>query len=63
MAAGVAGLAGGVYSLARLGRAGRGRHRLGPRDPAELGETVSVVVPARNEAGQVGNCVGALLAQ
>ena len=63
MAAGVAGLAGGVYSLARLGRAGRGRHRLGPRDPAELGETVSIVVPARNETGQVGNCVGALLAQ
>jgi cellulose synthase/poly-beta-1,6-N-acetylglucosamine synthase-like glycosyltransferase len=63
VAAGIAGLAGGVYSLARLGRAGRRRHRLGPRDPAELGETVSVVVPARNEAGRVGNCVGALLAQ
>jgi hypothetical protein len=62
-AAGIAGLAGGVHSLARLGRAGRGRHRLGPHDPAELGETVSVVVPARNEAGRVESCVAALLAQ
>jgi hypothetical protein len=61
--AGVAGLAGGLYSLARLGRAGRKRHRLGPGDPAEAGETVSVVVPARDEAGRVGECVAALLHQ
>ena len=47
----------------RLGRAGRGRHRLGPHDPGERGETVSVVVPARDEAGRVGDCVAALLAQ
>jgi len=56
-------VAGGLSSLARLGRAGRGRHRLGPRDPAEVGETVSVVVPARDEAGRVGECVAALRAQ
>jgi hypothetical protein len=61
--AGVAGLAAGVSSLARLGRAGRGRHRLGPGDPGAFGETVSVVVPARDEAGRVGTCVAALLAQ
>jgi cellulose synthase/poly-beta-1,6-N-acetylglucosamine synthase-like glycosyltransferase len=61
--AGVAGVAAGAHSLARLGRAGRGRHRLGPRDPGELGETVSVVVPARDVAGRVGGCVAALLAQ
>jgi cellulose synthase/poly-beta-1,6-N-acetylglucosamine synthase-like glycosyltransferase len=61
--AGVAGLAAGAHSLARLGRAGRGRFRLGPGDPAELRETVSVVVPARDEAGRVGACVAALLAQ
>jgi cellulose synthase/poly-beta-1,6-N-acetylglucosamine synthase-like glycosyltransferase len=61
--AGVAGVAGGVLSLVRLGRAGQGRHRLGPGDPAELGETVSVVVPARDEGGRVGECVAALLAQ
>jgi hypothetical protein len=61
--AGVAGLAAGVNSLARLGRAGRGEHRLGPGDPGAFGETVSVVVPARDEAGRVGTCVAALLAQ
>jgi chlorobactene glucosyltransferase len=61
--AGVAGLVAGAHSLARLGRAGRGRFRLGPGDPGELRETVSVVVPARNEAGRVGACVAALLAQ
>jgi GT2 family glycosyltransferase len=61
--AGAAGLAGGAHSLARLGRAGRGRHRLGPGDPAERAETVSVVVPARDEAGRVGGCVAALLGQ
>jgi GT2 family glycosyltransferase len=61
--AGVAGLAAGAHSLARLGRAGRGRFRLGPGDLGELRETVSVVVPARNEAGRVGACVAALLAQ
>ncbi|HEX2372359.1 MAG TPA: glycosyltransferase [Actinomycetota bacterium] len=61
--AGVAGLVGGAHSLARLGRAGRGRHRLGPEDPGELGETVSVVVPARDEAGRVGGCVASVLAQ
>jgi cellulose synthase/poly-beta-1,6-N-acetylglucosamine synthase-like glycosyltransferase len=61
--AGVAGLAAGVHSLARLGRAGRARHRLGPGDPGVFGETVSVVVPARDEEGRVGECVGALLAQ
>jgi GT2 family glycosyltransferase len=36
---------------------------LGPSDPAEVDETVSVVVPARDEAGKVGDCVAALLAQ
>jgi glycosyltransferase involved in cell wall biosynthesis len=56
-------VAGGLHSLARLGRVGRGRYRLGPRDPAEVGETVSVVVPARDEAGRVGECVAALRAQ
>jgi glycosyltransferase involved in cell wall biosynthesis len=61
--AGVAGLAAGVNSLARLGRAGRGEHRLGLGDPGAFGETVSVVVPARDEAGRVGTCVAALLAQ
>jgi hypothetical protein len=61
--AGVAGVAAGAHSLARLGRAGRGRHRLGRRDPWELGETVSAVVPARDEAGRVSGCVAALLAQ
>jgi Glycosyltransferase like family 2 len=61
--AGLAGLAGGAWSLARLGRAGRGRHRLGPGDPGEVSETVSVVVPARDEEGRVGACVAALLAQ
>jgi GT2 family glycosyltransferase len=61
--AGVAGLVAGVHSLVRLGRAGRGRHRLGPGDPGVFGETVSVVVPARDEEGLVGECVGALLAQ
>ncbi len=61
--AGVAGLAAGVSSLARLGRAGRGRHRLGPGDPGVFTETVSVVVPARDEAGRIGGCVAALLGQ
>ena len=61
--AGVAGLAAGINSLARLGRAGRGEHRLGPGDPGAFSETVSVVVPARDEAGRVGTCVAALLAQ
>ena len=63
VAAGVAGVVAGATSLARLGRAGRGRYRLGPRDPGVFGETVSVVVPARDEEGRVGACVGALLAQ
>jgi glycosyltransferase involved in cell wall biosynthesis len=62
-AAGVAGLAGGLSSLTLLARAGRRRHRLGPRDPAVVGETVTVVVPARDEAGRVGECVAALLGQ
>jgi chlorobactene glucosyltransferase len=61
--AGVAGLAAGVHSLVRLGRAGRARHRLGPHDPGDLAETVSVVVPARDEARRVGGCVAALLGQ
>jgi hypothetical protein len=61
--AGVAGLAAGINSLARLGRTGRGEHRLGPGDPGAFSETVSVVVPARDEAGRVGTCVAALLAQ
>jgi Glycosyl transferase family 2 len=61
--AGALGVAGGVHSLVRLGRAGRRRHRLGPGDPAELAETVSVVVPARNEAGQIGRCVAAIHSQ
>ena len=61
--AGALGLAAGGHSLVRLGRAGRRRHRLGAGDPGEFAETVSVVVPARNEAGQIGRCVAALLAQ
>ena len=61
--AGMAGLAAGAHSLARLGLAGQGRHRLGPGDPGVFAETVSVVVPARDEEGRVGECVGALLAQ
>jgi GT2 family glycosyltransferase len=61
--AGALGLAAGGHSLMRLGRAGRRRHRLGAGDPGELAETVSVVVPARNEAGQIGRCVTALLGQ
>ena len=60
--AGIAGLAAGAHSLARLGRAGHRRYRLGPGDPAAH-EPVSVVVPARDEAGRVGACVAALLAQ
>jgi cellulose synthase/poly-beta-1,6-N-acetylglucosamine synthase-like glycosyltransferase len=61
--AGLAGLAAAGCSLVRLGRAGRGRHRLGPNDPGEFGETVSMVVPARDEAGRVGGCVEAIRAQ
>ena len=61
--AGVLGVAVGGHSLVRLGRAGRRRHRLGPGDPGELAETVSVVVPARNEAGRISGCVAAILAQ
>jgi GT2 family glycosyltransferase len=61
--AGAVGLAVGVHSLVRLGRAGRRRHRLGAGDPGELTETVSVVVPARNETGRVSGCVAAILAQ
>ena len=56
-------MAAGAHSLVRLGLAGRRRHRLGPGDPAELAETVSVVVPARDEAGRIGPCVAALLGQ
>jgi glycosyltransferase involved in cell wall biosynthesis len=61
--AGVAGLAAGVNSLARLGRAGRPEHRLGPGNAGVFSESVSVVVPARDEAGRIGGCVAALLAQ
>jgi GT2 family glycosyltransferase len=61
--AGVLGVAVGGHSLVRLGRAGRRRHRLGPGDPGEWGETVSVVVPARNEAGRISGCVAAIVAQ
>jgi hypothetical protein len=61
--AGILGVAGGVHSLVRLGRAGRRRHRLGSGDPGEFAETVSVVVPARNEAGQIGRCVAAIRTQ
>jgi GT2 family glycosyltransferase len=61
--AGFLGLAVGGHSLVRLGRAGRRRHRLGPGDPGEFVETVSVVVPARDEGGQIGRCVSAILAQ
>jgi Glycosyltransferase like family 2 len=61
--AGLGGLVAGVHSLARLGRAGRGRHRLGARDPGAFDATVSVVVPARDEQGRVGECVASLLAQ
>jgi chlorobactene glucosyltransferase len=56
-------VAGGLSSLALLARAGRRRHRLGPRDRAEVGETVSIIVPARDEAGRVGECLAALRAQ
>ena len=61
--AGVLGVAGGVHSLVRLGRAGVRRHRLGARDQGEFAETVSVVVPARDEGGQIAGCVAAILAQ
>jgi glycosyltransferase involved in cell wall biosynthesis len=61
--AGVAGLGAGVHSLARLGRAGRPEHRLGPGNAGVFSESVSVVVPARDEAGRIGGCVAALLAQ
>jgi len=61
--AGVLGVAVGAHSLARLGRAGRRRHRLGPGDPGEFTETVVVVVPARDEAGRIGRCVAAILGQ
>ena len=62
VAAGLAGLLAGADSLARLGRAGRRRHRLGPADPA-AGEPISVVVPARDEAGLLGGCLAAIFAQ
>src|SRR5829696_34983 len=61
--AGALGVAAGVHSLVRLGRAGRRRHRLGPGDPGELAEAASVVVPARDEAGRIGRCVAAILGQ
>ena len=57
-----ASLAAAVHSLARLGRAGRRRHRLGPGDPAAAAG-VSVVVPARDEVVRIQGCVAALLAQ
>jgi GT2 family glycosyltransferase len=57
-----ASLAAAAHSLARLGRAGRRRHRLGPDDPGEA-VRVSVVVPARDEAARIQGCVAALLAQ
>jgi hypothetical protein len=57
-----ASLAAGAHSLARLARAGRRRHRLGPGDPA-VAVPVSVVVPARDEAARIAGCVAALLAQ
>ncbi|HEU4400063.1 MAG TPA: glycosyltransferase family 2 protein [Actinomycetota bacterium] len=57
-----ASLAVAAHSLARLGRAGRRRHRLGPRDPAATA-SVSVVVPARDEATRVQGCLAALFAQ
>jgi hypothetical protein len=60
---GALGLTVGVHSLVRLGRAGRRRHRLGARDPGAFAEPVSVVVPARDEAGRIGRCVAAILGQ
>jgi dolichol-phosphate mannosyltransferase len=50
----------GVVVLSRLGR---GRRRLPPlQNPAEAGpETVSVVVPARDEANRIGPCLAPLL--
>ena len=57
-----ASLAAAGHSLARLARAGRRRHRLGPGDPPAA-VTVSVVVPARDEAAQIEGCLAALAAQ
>ncbi len=57
-----ASLAAAGHSLARLGRAGRRRHRLGPGDRPEA-VTVSVVVPARDEAARIEGCLAALAAQ
>jgi len=57
-----ASLAAAGHSLARLARAGRRRHRLGPGDVAATAR-VSVVVPARDEAARIRGCVAAVLAQ
>jgi hypothetical protein len=59
----LASLAAAAHSLARLGRAGRRPHRLGPGDPATRSVTVSVVVPARDEAARVAGCLAAIRAQ
>jgi glycosyltransferase involved in cell wall biosynthesis len=57
-----ASLAAAGHSLARLGRAGRRRHRLGPEDSGET-VSVSVVVPARDEAARIEGCLAALATQ
>ncbi len=59
-----------VLAGSALAAAGDGAHRLEPagaaraaRAAARVRETVSVLLPVRDEAARVGPCVGALLAQ
>jgi dolichol-phosphate mannosyltransferase len=56
--------AAGAVVLARLAAGRRRAPRLRPQalPPAEVGASVSVVVPARDEAGRIGPCLDALMA-
>ena len=58
-------LSGWVFALLRvLANRLRPRWILTPEDPAApVGESVSVVIPARNEAANIGPCLDAVLAQ
>jgi dolichol-phosphate mannosyltransferase len=45
-----------------LARLGRGRRRLPPLEVADAAESISVVVPARDEAARIGPCLDGLMA-